>query len=52
MINIGMLFFLFVAGLEVDLTQVRRNGLSVVLTGILGGFGPIRSGIRISPIPA
>jgi Kef-type K+ transport system membrane component KefB len=35
-INIGMLFFLFIAGLEVDLGQLRRSGLSAALTGILG----------------
>jgi Kef-type K+ transport system membrane component KefB len=47
-IKIGMLFFLFVAGLEVDLAHLRQRGLTVVLTGILGillpfglGFGSV-----------
>ena len=35
-IRIGMLFFMFVAGLEVRLTQARRLGASIVLTS---GFG-------------
>lgn len=39
-INIGMLFFLFVAGLEVDLGQLRRSGSSVALTGFLGVLVP------------
>jgi Kef-type K+ transport system membrane component KefB len=45
-IRLGLLFFMFVAGLEVDMAHVRQRGLSVVLTSALGivlpfglGFG-------------
>ena len=47
-LKLGMLFFLFVAGLEVDLGHFRRRGASVALTSILGivipfglGFGAV-----------
>lgn len=47
-IRIGMLFFLFVAGLEVNLSQVRQHQKSVVLVSFLGclipflfGFGAV-----------
>lgn len=47
-IRIGMLFFLFVAGLEVNLSQVRQHQKSVVLVSLLGclipflfGFGAV-----------
>jgi len=46
-INIGMLFFLFVAGLEVDLGQLRRSGLSVALTGIFGVLIPFGLGFAM-----
>ena len=46
-INIGMLFFLFVAGLEVDLAQLRRSGLSVALTGFLGVLIPFGLGFAM-----
>jgi Kef-type K+ transport system membrane component KefB len=35
-IKMGMLFFLFVAGLEVNLAQVRQRTWSVILAGSLG----------------
>ncbi|MDQ4076657.1 MAG: cation:proton antiporter, partial [Chloroflexota bacterium] len=47
-IQLGMLFFLFSAGLEVDLSQLRGRGRSTVLTSIAGivvpfsfGFGSV-----------
>jgi len=46
-INIGMLFFLFVAGLEVNLSQIRRSGLSVALAGILGVLLPFGLGFAM-----
>ena len=46
-INIGMLFFLFVAGLEVNLDQLRRCGKSVVSTGILGVLIPFGLGFAV-----
>jgi Kef-type K+ transport system membrane component KefB len=49
-IKLGMLFFLFVAGLEVDLSHLRRRGLSIACTSIAGillpfglGFGLVLS---------
>jgi Kef-type K+ transport system membrane component KefB len=39
-IKMGMLFFLFVAGLEVNLSQVRRRKWSVVLASLLGNALP------------
>lgn len=48
-IKIGMLFFMFVAGLEVKLASLRRNALSVTLTSIVRilmpfglGFGAVQ----------
>jgi Kef-type K+ transport system membrane component KefB len=47
-IKLGMLFFMFVAGLEVDMAHVRQRGASVVLASLLGillpfslGFGAV-----------
>lgn len=47
-IKIGMLFFLFVGGLEVNLVHLQRRGLSVALASLLGilvpfglGFGSV-----------
>lgn len=36
MLQIGMLFFLFVAGLEVNLPHLRRNSRAVILTSVAG----------------
>jgi Kef-type K+ transport system membrane component KefB len=44
LIDIGMLFFLFVAGLEVNLAQLRRRGLSAALTSLLGTLVPFGLG--------
>ena len=35
-VKLGLLFFLFVAGLEINLTHLRQRGLSVLLVSILG----------------
>jgi len=43
-IKIGMLFFLFVGGLEVNLTHLRRRGLSLALTSLLGILAPFGLG--------
>ncbi|MEW6047171.1 MAG: cation:proton antiporter [Bacillota bacterium] len=47
-IQLGMLFFLFLAGLEVNLEHLRRQGLSIALVSISGiavpfalGFGSV-----------
>jgi Kef-type K+ transport system membrane component KefB len=44
-IKMGMLFFLFVAGLEIDLRQVRRQKWSVSLAGLLGVCVPFALGV-------
>lgn len=43
-IQIGMLFFLFVAGLEVKLTQVRQRGRAVLMTSLMGILLPFALG--------
>ena len=43
-IRIGMLFFLFVAGLEVNLAHLKGRGLSVALTSLLGILVPFGLG--------
>ncbi|MGE0454541.1 MAG: cation:proton antiporter [Vicinamibacteria bacterium] len=45
LISVGMLFFLFVAGLEVKLSQLRRRGMPVALTSVLGLLVPMGLGI-------
>lgn len=47
-VKLGMLFFLFVAGLEINLSHLKKQGLSVVLTSLSGvalpfalGFGAV-----------
>jgi Kef-type K+ transport system membrane component KefB len=42
---IGLLCFLFAAGLEVDLGQIRRTARTVVLTSLLGIAVPFVSGV-------
>jgi Kef-type K+ transport system membrane component KefB len=44
-IRFGMLFFLFVAGLEVKLSQVRERSRSVVLVSLLGFLFPFGLGM-------
>ena len=43
-LQIGMLFFLFVAGLEVNLGLLRRRGLCLLLTAVLGAAVPFAVG--------
>jgi Kef-type K+ transport system membrane component KefB len=43
-INIGMLFFLFTSGLEVSSEQLKRSGLKVMLTCLLGMLVPFALG--------
>lgn len=47
LLGLGMLFFLFVAGLEVELSQLRRRGLSVILTSGLGIALPLGLGFGL-----
>lgn len=43
--RLGVLFFLFVAGLEVELHQIRQHGLGAALTGLLGIALPFTLGV-------
>jgi Kef-type K+ transport system membrane component KefB len=43
-LQLGMICFLFVAGLEVDLAKPRRMGRAVAATGLLGVFVPLLLG--------
>jgi Kef-type K+ transport system membrane component KefB len=44
-ISVGMLFFLFVAGLEINLTNVHKQRKQVALTSLFGLLVPMISGI-------
>jgi len=46
-IKMGMLFFLFIAGLEVDLSDLRRLGRRAALIGLVGTLVPIAAGIAL-----
>lgn len=46
-IKMGMLFFLFIAGLEVDLTDLRRLGKRGALIGLVGTLVPIAAGVAL-----
>ena len=46
-IKLGMLFFLFVAGLEVDLSDLRRIGRRAALIGLVGTLVPIAVGVGL-----
>ena len=46
-IKLGMLFFLFFAGLEVNLSDLRRMGKRAVLIGLIGTLLPIAAGVAL-----
>jgi Kef-type K+ transport system membrane component KefB len=46
-IKLGMLFFLFVAGLEVDLSDLRRLGRRAAFIGLVGTLLPILAGVAL-----
>jgi Kef-type K+ transport system membrane component KefB len=46
-IKIGMLFFLFVAGSEVDLSDIRTLGRRSLIIGLIGTLLPIAAGIGL-----
>ena len=46
-IKLGMLFFLFVAGLEIDLSDLRRLGRRAVAIGLVGTLVPIAAGVAL-----
>jgi Kef-type K+ transport system membrane component KefB len=45
MLRLGMLFFLFAAGLEINLGYIRANGHKVILTSAFGILAPFALGI-------
>lgn len=46
-IKLGMLFFLFIAGLEVNLSDLRRLGRRAVSIGLVGTLVPIAVGLGL-----
>ena len=46
-IKLGMLFFLFIAGQEVNLSDLRRLGRRVALIGLVGTLVPISVGVGL-----
>ncbi|MCI0396862.1 MAG: cation:proton antiporter [Chloroflexi bacterium] len=46
-IKLGMLFFLFIAGLEVNLSDLRRLGRRAILIGLIGTLVPIGIGVAL-----
>ncbi|MBI2826872.1 MAG: cation:proton antiporter [Planctomycetia bacterium] len=47
-IKLGMLFFLFVVGLEIDLTQLWKHGWTAFLIGTIGTAVPLASGVALA----
>jgi Kef-type K+ transport system membrane component KefB len=45
--RLGMLFFLFVAGLQTDLTSLRRSARQAVSVGLAGTLVPVVAGIAL-----
>lgn len=43
-IKLGMLFFLFTVGLEIDLASLKRNGWTAFLVGTIGTAVPLAAG--------
>lgn len=46
-IKLGMLFFLFLVGLEINLADVRRHGWGAILIGLTGTLIPLGCGVAI-----
>lgn len=46
-IKLGMLFFLFIAGLEIDLADLRRLGKRAISIGLVGTLLPIAAGVGL-----
>jgi len=47
-IKLGMLFFLFIAGLEVNLSDLKRQGHKAVSIGLVGTLLPIAVGVGLA----
>jgi Kef-type K+ transport system membrane component KefB len=46
-IKLGMLFFLFIAGMETDLSDLRKYGRMSILIGLIGTLIPIAAGVGL-----
>lgn len=46
-IKLGMLFFLFIAGMEVNLSDLRRLGRRAIFIGVVGTLLPIMVGVAL-----
>ncbi|MGC8625159.1 MAG: cation:proton antiporter, partial [Phycisphaerae bacterium] len=46
--ELGVMFFMFIVGLELDLVRVRGKGASVVATGVVSLLGPFAGGLLIA----
>ncbi|MBI2362363.1 MAG: cation:proton antiporter [Elusimicrobia bacterium] len=46
-IKLGMLFFLFIAGMETDLSDLRRMGWQAATIGLMGTLVPIAAGVGL-----
>ncbi len=46
--QLGVMFFMFIVGLELDLARVRGKGASVVATGLVSLLGPFSAGLLIA----
>lgn len=46
-IKLGMLFFLFIAGMETDLSDLRRMGWQAATIGLVGTLVPIAAGVGL-----
>ena len=46
--QLGVMFFMFIVGLELDLARVRGKGTSVVATGLVSLLGPFSAGLLIA----
>jgi len=46
-IKLGMLFFLFIAGLETNLSDLKTLGFKAGMIGLVGTLGPIAAGVGL-----
>lgn len=46
-VKLGMLFFLFIAGLEIDLSDLKQLGRKALLIGLVGTLVPIAAGVGL-----
>ena len=47
-IKLGMLFFLFMVGLEIDFLALRRHGRTALLIGLAGTALPLAAGVALA----